>query len=1075
MDYRKQSSDKYKNQETKNEKPGDKASGGAASESVSPGASKSLASRPSQTGTQTETQPKTGKKNSSKAQSEMRSEVRSEARSQTRRKKEPAGKNTSHAKRKRRRKRIWKAILLVFLLCLIAVSLAGGYYLKRIIGKAPDITALSLRPEGFATMLYDSAGNEVEKLVMEGTNREEAAYEEFPEHLVDAFIAIEDERFWKNSGVDIRAIMRAVKGVLTGNSSAGGGSTITQQLIKNAVFQGGMESTFEERLERKIQEQYLAVKLNKMVDKKTIMTNYLNTINLGSNTLGVKVAARRYFDKDVSELTLSECAVLAGITKNPSRLNPLTGAEENEKRRKIILSKMEEQGLISQEEKEEALADDVYARIQNVDVTARASATPYSYFTDEVIDQVTEALMDRLGYSEAIARKMLYGGGLSIYTTQDPSIQAIVDEEINNPENYKTAFLSADYRLSVRHADGSVDNYSDQDIKTYHKDELKDNYTGLYNTAEELQADVDRFKAAVVTEGDEITGERLQAVLQPQVSFVLMDQRTGEVKAINGGRGEKTASRTLNRASDTLRQPGSTFKVISSFAPALDSMGATLGTTYYDAPYSVGKKSFRNWYSRFLGYSNIREGIVYSMNIVAVRCMMETISPELGVKYAEKFGITSMSEKDYNASTALGGITAGVSNLELTGAYAAIAAGGVYTKPVFFTKIVDHDGKVLIENEPERHEALKPQTAFLLTDALREAMSGGPKFATSPVNPTGGRARLSKMTCAGKSGTTTASKDLWFTGFTPWYTAGIWSGNDGSQAVSGGTSYHKDIWKKIMDRVHEGLQDPGFTVPDGIVKVQICRKSGKLAIPGVCTNDPRGNAVYTEYFAEGTQPTVLCDRHVISEVCTESGQSATEFCPEIATGVFLIVPLGEGTTDDTQYTLPPRCTLHGDMSSIVLPPGTGEDDGQKESGGAAESTAGRESRPSWDLWPTQPARPTQESKPSWDVWPTQPTRPTQESKPPWDVWPTQATRPTQQSTSSWESKPTQESTPPWQKPTQKPTQESTPSWQKPTQKPTQESVPSWQRPTQESTQSGNNPWNGGGNGSGGWNNWWSRN
>ena len=292
--------------------------------------------------------------------------------------------------------------------------------------------------------------------------------------------------------------------------------------------------------------------------------------------------------------------------------------------------------------------------------------------------------MDRLGYSEAIARKMLYGGGLSIYTTQDARIQAIVDEEINNPENYKAAYLSADYRLSIRHADGSMSHYSEQDIRKYHNEELKDNYNGLYANAEEVQADVDRFKAKYIAQGDEIAGESLQTVIQPQVSFVLMDQRTGEVKAISGGRGEKTASRTLNRATNTLRQPGSTFKVIASFAPALDSMGATLATTYYDAPYSVGKKSFRNWYSKFLGYSNIREGIVYSMNIVAVRCMMETISPELGVQYAEKMGITTMSDKDYNASTALGGITSGVSNLELTGAYAAIAAGGVYTKPVVF-------------------------------------------------------------------------------------------------------------------------------------------------------------------------------------------------------------------------------------------------------------------------------------------------------------------------------------------------------------------------------------------------------
>lgn len=976
------------------------------------------------------------------------------------RKKKLSRKNEAEKKRSARLGTVWKWILILFLVCLLLTAGAGAYFLKGIIAQAPDITALSLRPEGFATTIYDSSGNEVEKLVMEGTNREEASYEEFPEDLVNAFIAIEDERFWTNSGIDIRAILRAVKGVLTGNSSAGGGSTITQQLIKNAVFQGGMENSFEDRLKRKIQEQYLAVKLNKMVDKQTIITNYLNTINLGSNTLGVKVAARRYFDKDLSELTLSECTVLAGITKNPSRLNPLTGAQDNEKRRKIILDKMEEQGLVTASQKQEAQEDDVYARIQNVDVTARASATPYSYFTDEVIDQVTEALMERLGYSQAIARKMLYGGGLSIYTTQDPVIQSIVDEEINNPDNYTAAFLSADYRLSVRHGDGSMSHYSDQDIKTYHREELKDGYTGLYGSAEEIQSDVDRFKARFVGVGDEITGESLLAVLQPQASFVLMDQHTGEVKAISGGRGEKTASRTLNRASDTLRQPGSTFKVISSFAPAMDSMNATLGSTYYDAPYSVGKKSFRNWYGRFLGYSNIREGIVYSMNIVAVRCMMETISPELGVQYAEKFGITTMSDKDYNASTALGGLTAGVSNLELTGAYGAIAAKGMYTKPIFFSKIVDHDGNVLIENEPKRHQVLKPQTAFLLTDALREAVAGGAKFATSPVSPTGKRAGLSNMTSAGKSGTTTASKDLWFIGFTPYYAAGIWSGNDGNQTVRGGTSYHKDIWKKIMERVHEGLADPGFSVPEGIARVQICRKSGKRAIPGVCTNDPRGNAVYTEYFASGSEPSLLCDRHMRSEVCTESGQTATEFCPEISEGVFLIVPLGEGATDDSLYTLPPRCEFHGDLSSVILPPGTGgsgeaEGDGDKQE---SEDAGERESSSAWESWPWW------ESKPSWESTPTKESSTARESRPTQGSTPSWESKPTQGSTPSWENKPTQGSTSPWES---KPTQGSTPSWES---KPTQGTPSRESKQNQESTQSGADRGDGWWNGNG----WWNR-
>lgn len=946
----------------------------------------------------------------------------------------------------RKRKTVWKWILIVFLLCLILMVGAGIYYLKSIIDQAPDITALSLRPEGFATIIYDSAGNEVEKLVMEGSNREEASYEEFPEDLVNAFIAIEDERFWTNRGIDIRAILRAVKGVLTGNSSAGGGSTITQQLIKNAVFEGGMEQSFKERLERKIQEQYLAVRLNDMVDKKTIMTNYLNTINLGSNTLGVKVAARRYFDKELSELTLSECTVLAGITKNPSRLNPLTGAKDNEKRRKIILNKMEEQGLITGEQKEQALADDVYARIQNVDVTARASATPYSYFTDEVIDQVTEALMEHLGYSQAIARKMLYGGGLSVYTTQDPEIQGIVDEEINNPENYTAALFSADYRLSVRHADGSMNHYSEQDIKIYHREELKDGYTGLYGSAEEIQADVNSFKLRFVGAGDEIAGESLQAVLQPQASFVLMDQHTGEVKAISGGRGEKTASRTLNRASNTLRQPGSTFKVISSFAPALDRMNATLGTTYYDAPYSVGKKAFRNWYGRFLGYSNIREGIIYSMNILAVRCLMETVTPELGVQYAKDFGITTMSDKDYNASTALGGITAGVSNLELTGAYAAIAAGGTYTKPVFFSKILDHDGNVLIENVPKRHQALKEATAFLLTDALREAVAGGSKFATSPISPTGRRARLSNMTSAGKSGTTTANKDLWFTGFTPYYTAGIWSGNDGNQTVSGGTSYHKDIWKKIMERVHEGLPDPGFSVPEGIVKVQICRKSGKRPIPGVCTNDPRGNAVYTEYFASGTEPSSFCDRHIKMEVCVESGQMATKFCPAVSEGIFLIVPFGEGGTDDSGYALPLRCKLHGDSNSIILPPETERDENEEGTGSPEEeeTSSSGESRPWWDYTPTEEDTSSWESKPWWEDTPTEENRPTEGNRPTQENRPTEGNRPTEENRPTEGNRPTQENRPTQgDKPTQgnKPTEEN-----KPTQgnRPTEENTSPWE-------------------------------
>ena len=329
---------------------------------------------------------------------------------------------------------------------------------------------------------------------------------------------------------------------------------------------------------------------------------------------------------------------------------------------------MKDQDYISADEQEEALADNVYDRIQqnNNMVSANLESTMYSYFTDELTEQVQKALMDKLGYSESQAYNLLYGGGLTIYTTQDPNIQAIVDEEINNPENYAAAKYSVEYRLSVTHANGETKHYSEETLKKYHKEVLHDGYAGLYASEDEVKADIEQFKAYLLKEGDEILGERMQTTLQPQASFVIMDQATGQVKAISGGRGEKTASLTLNRATNTLRQPGSTFKVMTAFAPALDACGATLGTVYYDAPYTVGTKTFKNWYSqgKYQGYANIRSGIIFSMNIVAVRCLVETVTPQLGVEYAKNLGITSLTSNDLNPATALGGITDGVSNLE---------------------------------------------------------------------------------------------------------------------------------------------------------------------------------------------------------------------------------------------------------------------------------------------------------------------------------------------------------------------------------------------------------------------------
>ncbi len=769
------------------------------------------------------------------------------------------------------------AVLLLFL----CVVLMGGAFsfgmFKGILDSAPDIQSIHIGPTAYASKVLDTDGNITATLVTAGSNRERVTYDQLPQDLINAFVAIEDERFWQHNGIDLKSILRAVRGVVADDDSAGGGSTITQQLIKNNVFGGGLHEGKFQRYVRKFQEQYLALEIenqpghSKEEIKQSILTEYLNTINLGSNTLGVKVAARRYFNKEVSDLTLSECAVIASITKNPSALNPITHPEKNAERRAQVLSNMLEQGYITEAQYEEALADDVYARIQDVNVQKESENEPYSYFVDELTEQVVEELQSRLGYTKEQATDLLYSGGLTIYSTQDPSLQTIVDEEINNPDNYDTAKHSVTWRYTLRHEDGSIVNYSEKDLIRWIKEIKGVSFNGLFQSEDSAKSYVEQYKAQLVADTDTELGEEFFTTLEPQVSFVLMDQHTGQVRAISGGRGEKRYSLSLNRASNTLRQPGSTFKVISSFAPAIDLYGATLATPFYDTAYTIGNKTFKNWYSSgFLGYQTIRDGIIYSLNIIAVRCLMEQLNPHNGRLYAENLGITTLTDSDENPALALGGITNGVTNLELTQAFATIANGGEFNKAKFFTKIVDQDGNVLIDaTKDESRQAMKATTAFLLTDAMSQSMLSNRAYSGSiNVNSTSTRAHFDGMSLAGKSGTTTKDVDVWFVGYSPYYTAGIWGGCDENQPLidkasgeyNGGASYHKDIWRKIMSRVHAGLPDIGFTKPDGIVEAKVCRKSGKLPIGG-CYDDYRGSAVITEYFAEGTVPTVNCDRH----------------------------------------------------------------------------------------------------------------------------------------------------------------------------------------------------------------------
>lgn len=793
---------------------------------------------------------------------------------------------------------ILKKFNIIFLktlfICLLSVMVIGGCaafgIAKGVIDAAPEINLDDATPTGFLSTVLDTDGNQIAKLVASGSNRVYATIDEIPLNLQHAFVAIEDERFYEHNGIDLKGILRAgIKGIASGHFSEGA-STITQQLLKNNVFTNWTsETSMADKSKRKIQEQYLALQLEKKVSKDWILENYLNTINLGQNTLGVQAASRRYFNKNASELTLSECAVIAAITQNPSSLNPISHPDKNLERRDKVLNNMLEHEFITQEEYDEAIADNVYDRIQIVNTTAE-EASVTSYFVDELTDQVIQDLIDLKGYTETQAYKALYNGGLTIYSTQNPTLQAICDEEVNNLENYPLApKYSFSYRLTVEKADGSYQNYSEQTMLSYYQSANSD-YDINFASQEEAQAAIDQYKSEIMGEGDKIVeaGENVTFTLQPQTALTVMNQQTGEVVAMVGGRGDKTASKTLNRATDTARQPGSTFKVLAAYAPALDSGGLTLASVQDDAPYSYENGTpLRNYDNSYRGFTPLREAITYSINIVTVKTLTE-IGTSLGFSYLKDFGFSTLVDEDNIQSLALGGITKGVTNLDLTAAYATIANNGTYIKPRFYTKILDHDGNVLIDNTPQTHGVLKSSTAWLLTNAMKDVVTKG----------TGTAVNFGNMAIAGKTGTTTKNRDALFAGFTPYYTCVVWGGYDDNTPQDGGTtSYPKAIWRAVMGRIHENLEYMDFTMPEDITSATVCRKSGKLVAAGLCDADPRGSMAQTEYFAEGTVPTEYCDHHVNATICAESRMLVTEFCPERAGGVY-ITGGSPGSADD---------------------------------------------------------------------------------------------------------------------------------------------------------------------------------
>lgn len=780
-----------------------------------------------------------------------------------------------------------KKFALTLIVCILVFVLAIGCALAGLVGgavyayieTAEPITdeQLIAKASNRTTLIYDAKGNIIQKLTgKDNMDSEPVTDKEVPQYLKDAIISIEDERFDQHPGVDIQGVINAtlgfVKSILTGSSeSTRGGSTITQQVVKNIT------GDTTRSIKRKVQEAYAAILLEQKLEKWQILELYVNLGYWGNSCTGVQSASKKYFGKPVSELSLAQCALLAGITKNPAKYNPFTekGREHAKERQEVILGKMLELGKISQDEYDKAIKEDLKYAPKN---SSQKSTNVQSYFVDQVIVDVRNALMEEMNISATMANYMIYGGGLEIYTTMDPKIQADMDSVF-----------------------------------------MDDTYFPMVNETAKRQMEHPQAAMAII----DVQNGHVKALYGGY----------GKKEASNT---LNRASSSLMK-----RQPGSTAKPIVVYGPVIDMKAATAATVVDDrAVYMLtGKDAERayptNYNDRYDGLTTIRNAIKNSVNVVAAVVWRDMLGADNSIEYLKKAGIDRQKEK--YISLVLGGWEQGLNPLQLAASYVPFAHEGLYYEPTTFTLVKDSNGKVILDRKAAKVNIVySEQTAFIMTELLKEVTKG----RTSPY-PYSGTAVTNinedtiGMPVAAKTGTTQSNIDKWLVGYTPYYAAAVWYGydNSGGEPIPVKTEEmwqaHK-IWAAVMKKVHEGLPRKEFNdMPDGIVTKEICIYSGKIATE-LCKHDQRGNAVITEYFIKGTEPRDddTCKVHVEAQICTESKDTmgrnllAGPYCPadNVETKVFIqrdppYLPEkpNEKAPRDVVYELPAGeyCTVHG--------------------------------------------------------------------------------------------------------------------------------------------------------------------
>ncbi len=740
----------------------------------------------------------------------MKKNVKEKSNQKNKKKRKPENKLIDKQKFSTKHPKISLTLKIFLLLILALIVIATGIVVGMLYGGWGadfEITKDELVIGSSNSIILDKDGNKLAELTGDA-NRKIIKLDQIPKNLQNAYVAIEDERFYEHKGIDFKRTGGAIfKYIMSRGNASFGGSTITQQLVKNLTQE--KDRTGLAGILRKVKEWAKAYQIERMISKDQILELYFNIIFVGgnNNNLGVEVGSEYYFNKSAKDLDLSECAFLAGINNSPNKYNPYDESNKDKikTRTKTVLGKMLELGYISQEEYDSAVAKvDEGLHFEQ----AATRGTNYSYHTDATIAQVIEDIANEKGISKALASTYLYSSGLTIYSTQDTDLQSKMDSVIQN-----------DSGAYVR------------------KSKLVDGATS-------------------------------------ETAMVIIDNNTGYVVGVEGGLGQKTESRGLNRATQSPRQTGSSIKPLTSLVPGINEGVITAASVYDDtkATFNIAPGWDPKDYNTPRGLISIREAIRTSQNLPFIKVVAE-LTPAKSTEYLQKMGVTTVEkDKDIIAALSIGGFTDGITPLEMAGAYACIANKGIYRRPLFYTKIIDSDGNTVMEAKQSTEQVISEQAAYVITNMLQTVVQSG----------TATYCKISGQDVAAKTGTTNSNYDKWLCGFTKHYTASCWYGFDKNEEVTGSTNVAGKIWSAVMSKVHSGKESGKFEKPSGVVSASICRLSGKRAT-GRCSD------TYSEIFVEGTVPGE-CDAHKSSaQICEETGLLANENCPKKVTKYYSYV------------------------------------------------------------------------------------------------------------------------------------------------------------------------------------------